>query len=594
MPLPVSSRSASVFKKPDIASRDPTTATNGQENGSRNNPIKSSYSPSKSGATANPESISSLSYLSEGQSQTQSSTQGSSAQRAPKTNTYQPNNRRDVTTPRTSVVSSPRSSSVSASRRVSKASAAALNEDAGAHNRGASLSNGNTILDAPKPLPSRTRSVGHKTTRSSDYGESSSRTVSTSSTAGNAMGPPSSFRTPSLKTRNVTTPTSTPNPSAATSRRSSSASRPPSTTATAEAPSSTPTRRTSTSHPHVKAARPTFSTHKPRTPSRDPPAPPQTYPAHPHQPTLLQLTILHEAAGPCLASYIASSRTSLHRRFLALQETYRSYLELARQERQARNLLSLTRWCGGNRVALVRKLGVLCEIAGEVGALTAEEGSLQQDQGIERHGIEEAEVGLYTSVIRRCELWMLFVLEIWDSRDREASPNSNQPPVLDAPTTQHREHEHEHTPIEPLGPALKSDIKSLTTTLARLSTRMADLTTPSPPSIPQPPASSTLTPAEHKHHAQQSEQEAQREQSEQASQQWQEPHQTQNQNQTQAEEEEPTPKRLTTLFATSLAQMQEQLQVMREVEFEVLVGEKAWVASRVRELGGGEVGTPGR
>jgi len=89
------------------------------------------------------------------------------------------------------------------------------------------------------------------------------------------------------------------------------------------------------------------------------------------------------------------------------------------------------------------------------------------------------------------------------------------------------------TPIDPLGDALKSSLRSLTTTLHSLSLKLSEL----PPFLPNTNGATTSTPAH-----------------------------------------------LLRLTCELVGQMQEELQLIREIEFEVVIGEEAWMRQRLSTL----------
>jgi len=278
-----------------------------------------------------------------------------------------------------------------------------------------------------------------------------------------------------------------------------------------------------------------------------------------------------------------------------LQTLYTQVLVLERQARQAENVLTLHRWAGGNVNSVGRRLNVLCAVLRDVMALTApggrmvparrrgrhvergnEEGHVEVDgnggddrdaagdrgeKGDEEELVEEQK-GSYAILVADFTAWTTWVQAIWRARDNSLNdshegndiPNSpdmimtpspaGSNPLLNTPETT-------ITPIDPLGDAPKASLRSLTHTINALLLRLNDLpafpssTPPKPtPTTPAPRPTSASTPTR------------------------------------------PTPIHLLALSLALLTGMQEELQLMREIEFEIVVGEEAWTRQRLGRLAG--------
>jgi len=268
---------------------------------------------------------------------------------------------------------------------------------------------------------------------------------------------------------------------------------------------------------------------------------------------------------------------------------------MERQARQAENVLTLHRWAGGNVNSVGRRLNVLCAVLRDVMALTApggrmvparrrgrhvehgnEEGHGEDDEnaGEDREPVgeegeeEEAEElveeqqGQYAILIADFTAWTTWVQAIWRARDKDldddgcdttASPDmattpspAGSAPLLNTPDSS------TITPIDPLGDAPKASLRSLTHTINALLLRLNDL-----PAFPasHPPTLKSITPASPS-------------------------------NSPPAPPTPPTPIHLLALSLTLLIGMQEELQLMREIEFEIVVGEEAWTRQRLGRLAG--------
>lgn len=316
------------------------------------------------------------------------------------------------------------------------------------------------------------------------------------------------------------------------------------------------------------STKPQFTTHQrsfsPSKPSPiSPPAttlPPNALRAQTH---LLHHSLLHNAAAPTLAAYTASAHAQLHSLQGKLQALYENTLLLERKAKQAENVLALHGWAGGNVKSVGRRLNVLCSVLKEVMALsapggrkvrymksashnqtaldetTAPERKLADDED-EEDEIEEQQ-GSYAHLIEAFTHWTKWVSEIWRDRERQdplslcsPSPPSTAYPTTPTPiSTITNPTSATITAIDPLGDALKSSLRSLTTTLHALSLKLNEL-----PPFPTTKNKTTIS----------------------------------------------TPDHLLCLTRTLVSQMQEELQLIREIEFEVVIGEEAWMKQRLSTL----------
>ena len=297
----------------------------------------------------------------------------------------------------------------------------------------------------------------------------------------------------------------------------------------------------------------------------------QTLKAQAH---LLQLSLLSQQCDTTYAAWTASAHDKLHARFLTLQETYTSSLRTARATRQSRNLLALYEWSGGNDASLARKLSVLGTVLGELCDLTRGDAAwLGCDEARARGWSVDVEdtdpgaLGEYTRCVRQFEGWVEWVESVWAARDKTRGIDDDgeaSPPITPVARRQSNVQEtaflndvqqHADTHLEGLGDSIKGSLRGMGTTLDRLSARLEELKDPEIP-VPLAPESGVeggdeagvgVGPV-------------------------------------------PTPKILVEVAWKLVQGMREELQVMREIEFEVTVGEKTWMEQRVKAIGMDVVG----
>lgn len=249
--------------------------------------------------------------------------------------------------------------------------------------------------------------------------------------------------------------------------------------------------------------------------------------------------------------------------------------------------------------SLSRKLGVLADVLREVCALV-EDGRKDEASGTsdgavarKREGVDEdAEQrtpGAFTRVAHEFGAWQHFVQSVWASRDRQADEAADTPPLSPSageskPNQLPAGYETNDDDIDPdnnnntiqripgLGDNVKSTLRSMSATLDRLSARLGELRNPPIPSlpVPLPIPSSPLNQAQP--HV---------------------PNDASSQHKTPTSSVQPTPRQLIDLSHTLVEGMREEVQAMREAEFEVVIGEKAWMELAVRRLGGDVVGAFG-
>lgn len=235
-------------------------------------------------------------------------------------------------------------------------------------------------------------------------------------------------------------------------------------------------------------------------------------------------------------------------------------------------------WSGGNEVSLVRKLGALSTVLGELCELTRGddawsgcEEARSQGWWIEQQDQDLENAGEYTRTVRAFEAWVNWVETVWAARDQIRGVGDDgavSPPITPAPRRQHSTNDHDESSdevqatadaqLQGLGDGVKTSVRSMGTTLDRLSMRLEELRDPEIP-IPLPPEPGSEG----------------------------------------ADEPGvgpiPTPRKLVDSAWTLVQGMREELQIMREVEFEVTIGEKAWTEQRVKAIGdnvAGGFGTP--
>lgn len=260
---------------------------------------------------------------------------------------------------------------------------------------------------------------------------------------------------------------------------------------------------------------------------------------------LLHLSLLSDAAGPTQTQWLDSAYKHLHTRFSALRGIYQEQLTLSRTVRQHRNLLALHEWTGGNMASLARKLKTFADVLRELSVLTAANSSPHKAAAP-----GDIEPGAYTKLATQFKTWATWVQQVWTQRehDRELrgstpSPHSSRPVTRDGSSRATDIVETEFVPLEGLGDAVKTSMRTLSNTLNRLAMRLEELQESSIPLVPDAGL-----------HAD--------------------------------EAETPTPRVLLELACAFVKGMTEELQIMKEIDFEVVVGERAWMDERVRRIGG--------
>lgn len=200
---------------------------------------------------------------------------------------------------------------------------------------------------------------------------------------------------------------------------------------------------------------------------------------------------------------------------------------------------------GGRRARNVRRAPLLAPLKGR-GEEAADDGDIgnadvvarspatndqerEEDVEEEEEDDDEEEQGPYAHLIEAFTHWTEWVSEIWRAREHE---DSLSPVPIQISTTL----PNTITPIDPLGDALKASLRSLTTTLSSLARKLSEI----PPFPTSPTTTTTLS----------------------------------------------TPAHLLALARELISLMQEELQLIREIEFEVVVGEEAWMKRRLGALSG--------
>ena len=320
----------------------------------------------------------------------------------------------------------------------------------------------------------------------------------------------------------------------------------------------------------------TTSPSKSRTPSNPTAA---LYP--PSQTRLLHLTILTEQSEPTLTAYTNSAHDGLFKAWQELRTAYLEQLETCEQARQAKNLLGLHRWTSGNTVALERKLKTLGDVLAELRRLDMDErdqpivssscrksnnreGVAELGPGLwigeDEHSEDDAEAptspppppgtqtGRYARLIQQFERWSDWVSAVWAQRDEDTTSD------VATATGGMDEAFRRITRIEAPGDAMKAEIKDLTAVVERLHARLEDLSSPHVPVIGELEKFWGAEADEDGHVAAGKGKEA---------------------------VAVPTARRLIVLAVNLVAGMREELQVIREVTYEIEVGEREYMRSMV-------------
>lgn len=250
------------------------------------------------------------------------------------------------------------------------------------------------------------------------------------------------------------------------------------------------------------------------------------------QQVALHMSLLHAAFAPTQEAWIASAQSQLSHRHEELVELYHQSLLLGRMARQQRNLLALTRWTGGNLASLQRKLAALCLVLDNVASLVQPSQPIHDDLGGQMRMSEEGE---YVTVVEAFTEWVGYVLSIWEQRDAESADGSI------ATKGDFRE-------LEGLGDAVNASIKSLMARVSALKVRMEEAGDGFP---------RVALPAQDGDGQQDKDED---------------------------EDVETTPAQLIRLTSALLDGMVEELQLMREIGAEAVIGEREWIEDRVRRI----------
>lgn len=200
-------------------------------------------------------------------------------------------------------------------------------------------------------------------------------------------------------------------------------------------------------------------------------------------------------------------------------------LTLRRSARQSRNLLALHTWCGGNVAALTRKLNILTGVLADITALS------------------EPENGRYARVVQGFEAWVAWVTETWAERDAQ-NIDEESGDMHDSVDQNSDRPAQGITPIAGLGDGMKAEIKALLNLANTMASRLEELQRSAMPGFDDSRKSESATPPNTL----------------------------------------PAPAVLLSHASSFVDGMQEELQMMREMDFEVEVGEKMWMEERVRRL----------
>lgn len=267
--------------------------------------------------------------------------------------------------------------------------------------------------------------------------------------------------------------------------------------------------------------------------------------------------------------------------------------------RQARNILALHRWSNGNSATLTRKLSSLADIMRQVCDLTS--------PTLDGSSDDAEDCGEFLRLSRQFAAWSTFVQSVWAARDFRAPPrptssgSDNSPPWTPstadfAPARRGRRLSRDERaadaaeaeadeealdalaaqPIPGLGDTFKTSLRIVGAQVERLGARLDELRNPAIPLVTAPLPGTSPAAAAAETAATDEELDAARADA--------------------AADAIPTPRYVADMLGALVAGMRDEMQIMREAEFEVAIGERAWAESRVRGaardvLGGW--GTPG-
>lgn len=232
------------------------------------------------------------------------------------------------------------------------------------------------------------------------------------------------------------------------------------------------------------------------------------------------------------------------------------------------NLLAMHCWSNGNLASLTRKLGVLNEVLREVIELIDQpRTNASAHPGYEQiESRDQIASGLFMTLTTQFEAWMNLVQETWTSRDllQESSSMTSQLPVAQHRASMHDSYDQVRVgsrvvqQIPGLGDGVKLQMRTLSTALDRLVLQLSDLRDPPVPS----------------HILEDSKAFSQLDESEQGSIACSRPRNA----------AASTPHELVEIVWKLVQGMREEIQAMREAEFEVIVGEEAWMNQSMRRL----------
>lgn len=194
-------------------------------------------------------------------------------------------------------------------------------------------------------------------------------------------------------------------------------------------------------------------------------------------------------------------------------------------------------------MALTRKLGALADVLGEIWAMIKEEGR-------------------WSKLVGQFEAWTEWVRGVWAVRDEECADSDEE--GRGKGVAEKGKGKGGFTKIEGLGDGVKAEMKALGQVLERMAMKLEDVRTP-----PIALLEDVVTGEGEVGGV--------------------EVDGSCDERSRKSAPVTPTPRLLCDFASQFVYGMREELQAMREAEFEVVVGEKAWVDQRVRRIGG-EIG----
>jgi len=230
-------------------------------------------------------------------------------------------------------------------------------------------------------------------------------------------------------------------------------------------------------------------------------------------------------------------------RYESLQETQTEIEALELNVREMRNIIALQQWSGGNAAYLTRKLNILSSVLDQLEELLSfdeEPGDLLEqipgsDTGNMAHRrLEESEA--YPSFIATFGTWLMDVQHLWTDRD-DAEAGSTQD--FDRFRT-----------VEGVGETFKTSLRNFTSHISQLVLRLEDLRQTDRTRSPERLRTPRQKPVDEKE---------------------------------DDSNDEANVFLLTKLVSGLVSGMHEELQIIREIEFEIMEGERAWLTARERE-----------